>query len=100
MFKIAETLDLGPIDELDKIRIKEDLSIRKQISAVIKKSKSIAKLDCCYYCGRKVDGFCNSHSIPQFALKKIAEEGDVLTINSLIDFPALEYEKGVKKAQH
>ncbi|MDO5413963.1 MAG: hypothetical protein Q4F78_00735 [Bacillota bacterium] len=98
MFKIAETIDLGPIDELDKIRIKEDLSIRKQISAVIKKSKSIAKLDCCYYCGRKVDGFCNSHSIPQFALKKIAEEGDVLTINSLIDFPALEYEKGVKKA--
>ncbi len=91
-------LDLGAFDDEERRRIESDVQIRKEMSRLMKNAREAAKRDSCYYCGKKVDGFCNSHSIPQFCLKNIATEGNVQTLNAIIDNPLLEGEKGVKKA--
>ncbi len=42
-----------------------------------KKAASQIKGEKCYICGKKCTSFCDSHSIPKFILKNIAESGHV-----------------------
>lgn len=92
------TIDLGMFTDEDKEKLENDINIKKSISRIVKKSRNMAKKPRCYYCGEPIDGFCNSHSIPLFCLKNIALNGEVKTLNSLINNPILESEVGVKKA--
>lgn len=77
---------------------KNKITVNKQISAVIRQAEQQAKLDKCIYCGTPVTSFCNSHSVPQFCLRRIAVNGKLLYANSLIDLPYLKEEQGVKQA--
>lgn len=52
----------------------------------------------CLYCGKEVNSFCNSHSVPAFTLRNIAINGEVYYSNTLVDFPLLDTKKGVNKA--
>ena len=49
-------------------------------------------------CGKEVNGFCNSHSIPAFCLKNIAIDGKLYTANSIAEVEILPPESGVNKS--
>mgnify|MGYP003586159253 CR=1 FL=1 len=68
------------------------------INGDLKQAQRLAKPDRCYFCGKRVTSFCNSHSIPRFCLSQIASEGKMYTPNLLIDLPIMSKEKGVNQA--
>lgn len=96
--KLATTLDLGATSKSEIELLKGDSPIKREINDIVKKSRAAAKQETCYYCGKEVSSFCNSHSVPAFCLRNISEDGNVLTLNALIDNPLFESEKGIKKA--
>lgn len=53
------------------------IPINKLTSRIIKKARTNAKNNTCQLCGKPCTSFCNSHSIPQFTLEHIAENGKV-----------------------
>ena len=96
--KLATTLDLGATSESEMELLMGDSPIKREINDIVKKSRAAAKQETCYYCGKEVSSFCNSHSVPAFCLRNISEDGNVLTLNALIDNPLFDREKGIKKA--
>lgn len=98
--RFASTINLGVIPDEDKIRLKGNSEIKRKVSDIIKRSRADAKNTNCYVCGKKVDSFCNSHSVPAFCLRNISDSGDVLTLNTIVDNPFLETVKGIKKQEH
>lgn len=81
-----------------KIIEKDKIKYKKKINQVVSKARRSSKKSKCLICGREVDGFCNSHSIPAFCLKQIANQGKVYYSNKLIDLPFMDTEKGIKNA--
>lgn len=53
------------------------IEARKELNKLIKQSRMAGKRDGCALCGASPCAFCNSHSIPQFILRKIATNGYV-----------------------
>lgn len=96
--RLTTTLDLGAISDKEKIKLRGNSPIKRKINDIVKKSRAAAKGETCYYCGKKVSSFCNSHSVPAFCLRNISEDGEVLTLNALVDNPLIESEKGIKSA--
>lgn len=94
----ASVFDLGDISPRDKSRLREDIGMKKKIGKFSKEIREITKQETCYYCGNKFTSFCNSHSIPAFVLRNIAENGEVLTLNAFIDNPIFKVDKGVNQA--
>ena len=95
---MAEPLTLAAFTEEEKELLRTDLSYKKRINKLFKKARAESKRETCYYCGKPVSSFCNSHSIPKFCLKNIAVKGKVLTLNSILDNPLMDTQKGVKEA--
>lgn len=58
------------------------------------------KVDNCVLCGKKITSACNSHVVPQFILKEIAENGHVSYGHALhtINIKGLDRTTGVKNA--
>ena len=96
--KFASTFDLGAFSDEEKDLLRTDLSYKKRMSKINKDVRNAAKRDTCYFCGKVVTSFCNSHSVPRFCLENIATQGEVLTLNAIVDNPLIEREKGIKKA--
>ena len=65
----------------------------KLTSEFLKGVHASAKQDHCVLCGKRIDSACNSHVVPQFILKEIAEEGRVSYGHALHSFDV----GGVKK---
>lgn len=95
---LINLLNLGAFSDEEKELLQTDFSYRKQMSAINKKARQTAKRETCYYCGKNVTSFCNSHSVPRFCLKNISTKGEVLTLNVLVDNPLIDKEKGVEEA--
>lgn len=57
---------------------KNKIEINKKVSSLITEAAKNAKLGHCILCQKPCSSFCNSHSIPQFALRRIAEDGNVM----------------------
>ena len=74
------------------------IDARKQYSKLSSESRKNAKLDSCLYCGKKVKGFCNSHSVPQLVLKNIDKQGKVDYFNTLFQIPIINDDLGVNEA--
>lgn len=96
--KYAQTLNLGAFSEKRKESLKKDFDYKKEFNRILKNSRESAKLGYCYCCEKKVSGFCNSHSLPAFCLRKVSLNGNVCTLNSLVENPLIEDEKGVNKS--
>ena len=94
----VNTFDLGAFSNKEKELLRTDFSYKKKISKINKEAREAAKRDKCYFCGKHVTSFCNSHSVPRFCLDNIATNGEVLTLNTIVDNPLMDYENGVKKA--
>ena len=67
---------LGDSKPLSK---EKEILKRRKFNQVFSQARKNTKQDVCYYCGEKCTSFCNSHSIPQFALNKIADAGMVFS---------------------
>lgn len=92
-------LDLSDFPKIDEENRKDDIiKARKAINSLIKDSRTISKLNECYYCGKQCEGFCNSHTLPAFCLRNIAEKGKVFYSNSILDLPTLKNDKGVNES--
>jgi len=74
------------------------IEIKKKFNKIMSQSRKSSKKDKCFYCNEEKTSFCNSHSVPAFCLKNIADKGSLYYSNTLIDVAILDYEKGVKNA--
>ena len=66
-------LDLSIPEEFSERK----MGIRKFTSRITRKARDCAKPAYCMICGKKCTSFCKSHSVPQFALKVIAKNGEI-----------------------
>lgn len=76
----------------------EAIELRKKTSSAMKEIRNRARRDYCYYCGKKVEGFCNSHSVPAFCLKNISVKGVVLNTNEMLGIPTIDTRYGINNA--
>ncbi len=75
----------------------KDMEIRanKMLSRLTSQAAENTKQESCYYCGKSCTSFCNSHSIPIFALDRIAENGKVFSFLDKSLHPSKE-SRGIK----
>ena len=74
------------------------IDVRKKINKLLSNARNDAKPDQCILCGKPQTSFCNSHSVPQFSLKNIAENGKVLHASILMGIDVIDIEKGVSNS--
>ena len=80
---------------------KDTIDFRKKIAKVIKEAKASTKQDACYLCGAKVTKFCNSHSVPQYIMKNITDNGMLIQSTALLGekiHTIIDREKGIRKS--
>lgn len=91
--------DLTTFPTVDKEKRKDEIiEGTKALNKMIKDSRNQAKQSKCYYCGKDCDSFCNSHTLPAFCLRNIAQNGKVFYLNTILDLPLLKDDKGVNEA--
>lgn len=74
------------------------IGYKKELNKVLSEARKASKSEKCIYCGKETTSFCNSHSIPAFCLRNIATNGELLHSNKLVNFPLMDFEKGINKA--
>lgn len=76
------------------------INIRKEINRDFNMAKKNIKPEKCILCGKNQTSFCNSHSVPQMALKEISENGKVLQASAVMnfDFEIFDIEKGIRNS--
>ena len=89
IFQLADNLEMP---------VTETVDIKKNISSIMKEARYQSKRDRCFYCGKQVSKFCNSHSVPAFTLRNIAHNGKLATLNALINLSMMPTESGVNNA--
>lgn len=62
-----------------------EIKANKMHSRLSSKAAQNTKRDKCYFCEKTCTSFCNSHSIPKFALERVSENGKIFSFidNSL-----------------
>lgn len=94
-----EMLRLGFDNEEDKQHYSNNkISINKRMSRVNAEARQKAKRETCYVCKKKCSSFCNSHSVPQFCLKRVASDGKVYMSGIQPVYPILGKDNGVNDA--
>jgi hypothetical protein len=93
LFNLSEGFD-GEREAMGEHKI----PFRKFYSQLSAQSRKDSKPEKCYYCGEEVPSFCNSHSLPAFVLRQIAEQGKLYTINAVIDSPLNDGESGINNS--
>ena len=76
---------------------KERIAINKAVSKINRQARERSKESVCCLCGKVCSSFCNSHSVPEFSLKKIAEKGYVAQVLQG-EFPTMGDATGLNKA--
>ena len=70
-FDDPQMLSLGLDEQEHKNYSHNKITYNKLMSKIQAKARQEAKLNYCYYCKKEVSSFCNSHSVPQFCLRRI-----------------------------
>ena len=89
-------LNLEPLEDLNTMTKEEHIEFNKKIAKLTSKVEQESKLEKCYYCGKFVSSFCNSHSLPAFCIKNIAVNGEVYNTKKVIKY--FDDIDGIKKA--
>lgn len=76
------------------------IEVRKQLNQMLSGARKNAKQTECILCGNTQTSFCNSHSVPQLALRPIADNGMVLHASAAMGFDEeiVDIENGVNKS--
>lgn len=77
---------------------KNKKSVNIGIRELSKEAKRRAKRNECFICQKQCSSFCNSHTVPQFCLKRIAINGHVYISGLQKEYPILGDDVGVSKA--
>ncbi|SCX81696.1 hypothetical protein SAMN05720606_101115 [Paenibacillus polysaccharolyticus] len=91
-------LKLGLTQNEKNLYDKNKVEYNKRVGNMLKASRANAKNSQCLICGKDCSSFCNSHSVPQFCLQNIAEEGKFYHSGNLVDMPMVDKEKGIGEA--
>lgn len=95
----TQFLELGAFSGMKAQMTQEDfINYKKIFSKTHKTSQHKSKRTRCFYCNETCSSFCNSHTIPAFCLKYIATNGKLYHMNTLIDNPFLNKDKGINEA--
>lgn len=86
------------IQDGENDKIISSLEEKKKINKIFSECRRAAKEDKCFFCGKNVSSFCNSHSLPSFCLKNISVNGEVYFANKMVGSPRMDEQGGVKKA--
>lgn len=70
------------------------IEARKIFSNTMKKAKDIAKSNFCLCCNKKTNGFCKSHFVPEFILRNIAVNGNVIYNMQILKSPLSKKQHG------
>ncbi len=62
-----------------------EIEINKEISRIKKEANKYTKGTNCALCGKACTSFCNSHTIPRFVIKNIAQNGKVYNPSMTMD---------------
>lgn len=73
---------------------------RKKLNKMISEARKRAKPKSCILCGRTGTSFCNSHSVPQMALRSIADNGIVLQASAAlgVDNEIIDIKNGINRS--
>ena len=84
---LFERVDKG----FDKSTLSRDLEIElnKQMSKTMKRIHKTLKTGTCYFCGKPIASFCNSHNVPRYCLENIGTNGEVLGPNAILELPRM-----------
>lgn len=74
------------------------IEAKKKWNRIIKAAYNKTKPDKCVLCNESKNSYCNSHSIPQFSLRAISGEGELLQASALYGSKITEDKKGVKNS--
>lgn len=76
------------------------IKVRIQMNQMLSEARKNSKPTKCILCGNTQTSFCNSHSVPQLALRPIADNGMVLHAADAIGFDEqlVDIENGVNKS--
>lgn len=77
---------------------KEIIELNKKYSEHMKDVRKKAKLKNCLLCGKECSSFCNSHTIPQFIMKEISNNGKYNYINTFLGVPIQRKNLGLNEA--
>lgn len=75
----------------------EKIELRKRYFTLHKEANKLAKPSKCFLCGKTCTSFCNSHTIPQFILKNISDDGLYININSFLKIPITKELVGINE---
>lgn len=92
------TFKLELSEEANRKIHENPIDYNKQMSIIIKESRNNAKLDNCLFCDKKCSSYCNSHSIPQFVLRNISDNGLLFEPSTLMQLDILRNEVGINEA--
>lgn len=78
----------------------DPIDVRKKLNKMLSDAKKEAKPAKCILCGKTQTSFCNSHSVPQLALRPIADNGLVLHASAVMGFneEIVDIEDGVNRS--
>ena len=78
-----------------------NIEIKKELSRRFQEARKKSRPQTCLLCNKPLTKLCNSHSVPQFVLKNLAENGKIMQSSSLMSFEDIdlfEIEKGVNNS--
>ena len=78
-----------------------NIEIKKELSRRFQEARKKSRPQTCLLCNKPLTKLCNSHSVPQFVLKHLAENGKIMQSSSLMSFEDIDFfeiEKGVKNS--
>lgn len=88
-----ETLDF----ETAGMSKEEIINARKFVNDIVKDARKASKHSECLWCGNKAS-LCNSHTIPQFILRNIANNGKLKPSSSLLNTDIFSADSGINNA--
>lgn len=81
-----------------KLSKQDNINLQKEFNFLKHEAQIKSKSEYCYICKQKFTSFCNSHAIPKFCLKSIANNGKVMNSFTLFDTNLHTKENGVNDA--
>ena len=66
-----------------------EIALNKKMSRIMTEIRYETKDDVCFFCGKPVSSFCNSHYVPRFCLESIGSNGKVTGPNAILGLPGM-----------
>lgn len=76
----------------------EKIYFKKEHNDRMRKARANIKPSNCMLCGKPITSFCNSHSVPKFSLKYIANDGELFRASVLADPEKINISSGLKNS--